>query len=623
MSIRVRLLAYFGLIAALGAITLVVLWLVGVPWLGIEGMRGVEYRRATDSVSALADKERDSFERWFSDRRREMQTLSRNEFFAAAVNESRRASGRKAAALRESLERQLVQIKESNVGAYNYLYALDPLTGIIIASSELDWGLPPAEHNAVLAEATQPGLNEFVYLLEEAYGPAVVVTNQIGVLDAAGVPTGELAGILVTSVGLRGPLESDAAGMRQYLGDDGAVMVLDREARMLATTAAVGKTFGNIGEAVVPGSEGVKLLSIDTHHEMVMAFRHLHLGASDGLTLVAVRSTAEALAAIRNTFMRLGVVGLLVFLLAMSLVLFAARRIAAAEAEIRELNAGLEARVEERTHELEQSNSSLVETLSRLESTRDDLVQSEKLASLGALVAGVAHEMNTPIGNALLVATTLNAEIDEFAKRAAEKLTRAALDQHIAATVTGSGMLVSNLERAAELVAGFKQLAVDQTSEQRRVYELRNMIDDVMVAMRPALKRESYTLEIDVPDHINMDGYPGPLSRVMVNFINNALLHAFEGRTEGHMALRVKLLDAAQLEISFSDDGIGMPEDVLHRVFDPFYTTKLGRGGSGLGMHIAYSIITTLHGGHLEVSSQPGHGTEFRCVLPLCAPVLN
>lgn len=621
MTIRVRLLAYFGLIAALGAITLVVLWLVGVPLLGIEGMRDVEYRRATDMVSALADKERDSFERWFADRRRELQLLSRNELFAAAISDSRRTRGRKAAVLRESLERQLAQIKESNLGAYNYLYVVDPLTGKIVAGSEPDWGLPPPEHVTVLAEATQPGLNEFVYLLDEAYGPAVVVTDQIGVMDETGALTGELAGVLVASVGLRGPLESDADGMRQYLGSDGAVMVLDRRARMLATTAVAGENFGNIGDAVAHGSEGVKMLGADTSHETVLAFRHLHLGASDGLTLVAVRSTAEALAAIRNTFVRLGVVGLFVFLLAMALVLFAARRITTAEAEIRQLNASLEARVEERTHELEQSNTSLIDTLGNLERTRDDLVQSEKLASLGALVAGVAHEMNTPIGNALLVATTLNAEIDTFAKSAAEKLTRSALEQHIASTITGSGMLVSNLERAAELVAGFKQLAVDQTSEQRRVYALHTMVDEVMVAMRPALKRAPYQMEIDVPADITLDGYPGPLSRVLVNFINNALLHAFEGRAEGHMSLRAKFLDADRIELVFADDGAGMPADVLRRIFDPFYTTKLGRGGSGLGMHIAYSIITVMHGGHLEVTSTPGQGAQFRCVLPAIAPM--
>ena len=621
MGIRVRLLTYFGLIAALGAITFVALWLVGVPFLGIEGMRDVEYRRATDMVSALADKERDSFERWFNDRRRELQLLSRNELFATTITDARQARGRKAAVLRESLERQLVQIKESNLGAYNFLYVVDPLSGKIIASSESDWGLPPLEHAAVLAEASQPGLNEFVYLLNESYGPAVVVTDQIGVIDSIGALTGELAGVLVASVGLRGPLESDAGGMRQYLGDDGAVMVLDRQARVLVTTLVAGEKFGNIGDAVVHGSEGVKVLGANTGHEMVLAFRHLHLGASDGLTLVAVRSTAEALAAIRNTFVRLGVVGLFVFLLAMSLVLFAARRIAAAEAEIRELNASLEARVEERTHELEQSNTSLIDTLENLERTRDDLVQSEKLASLGALVAGVAHEMNTPIGNALLVATTLNAEIDTFAQSAADKLTRAALEQHIASTITGSGMLVSNLERAAELIAGFKQLAVDQTSEQRRVYALRTMIDEVMVAMRPALRRAPFLFDVDVPADITLDGYPGPLSRVLVNFINNALLHAFEGRSAGRMSLSAKLLDAQQVELIFADDGVGMSADVLHRIFDPFYTTKLGRGGSGLGMHIAYSIITVMHGGHLEVTSKHGHGAQFRCVLPVSAPM--
>jgi signal transduction histidine kinase len=349
-----------------------------------------------------------------------------------------------------------------------------------------------------------------------------------------------------------------------------------------------------------------------------MAFRHLNLGASDGLTLTVMRDSDEALTSIRANFVRLVVVGAMVFLLAMGLVLFAARRISTTEEEIRLLNAHLEARVEERTQALARSNQSLTETLQRLEHTQEELVESEKLASLGALVAGVAHELNTPIGNALMAASTLSDEARVFADSAKSGMTRSAFDAHLVTTHTGTEMIMTNISRAAELINGFKQLAVDRTSAQRREFNLGGELADIRVAMGPTLRAHPVVLTVGQGvDAIVMDSYPGALSSIIINLINNSILHGFEGRSAGTITIDAKLADAGHVEILFADDGNGMTDDVRKHVFEPFFTTKLGRGGSGLGMHIVYNSVTKLLGGRIELDSAPGQGTRYRLLLPV------
>ncbi len=244
------------------------------------------------------------------------------------------------------------------------------------------------------------------------------------------------------------------------------------------------------------------------------------------------------------------------------------------------------------------------------------LVQSEKLASLGFLVAGVAHEINTPIGNALLVGTSLREEIEHFDLQTKQKVTRGLLDKHVDFILKGSDVLVSNLKRSAQLVQGFKQLALDRATEQHRVLNLLEVIDEVMLAMAPILKRTPYTLSIEVASELQMHSYPGPLTQIIVNFINNALVHAFEGREKGSMCLRASLIGEQLVEILFVDDGCGMSEEVAKHVFDPFFTTKLGQGGNGLGMHIAYNIATQLLGGEISVQTALGEGTCWRLIVP-------
>lgn len=286
-----------------------------------------------------------------------------------------------------------------------------------------------------------------------------------------------------------------------------------------------------------------------------------------------------------------------------------------AETEMRVM-AELEQKVKERTQDLVLANQNLEQALSDLRGAQRQLVQSEKLASLGFLVAGVAHEINTPIGNALLVGTSLREEIDHFAENSAQKVTRSLLEKHIDFVTKGSDVLVSNLKRAGKLVQGFKQLAVDRATEQRRQFVLVEVIDEVLLAMGPTLRRSPYKLDIQVPPDLKMDSYPGPLSQIIVNFINNAMVHAFEGREQGHMILDACINENNEVEIVFSDDGCGMPEHVVKHVFDPFFTTKLGQGGNGLGMHIAYNIVTQLLGGSISVDTEVGRGTSWRLVFP-------
>ncbi|MBI5257594.1 MAG: PAS domain S-box protein [Burkholderiales bacterium] len=284
-----------------------------------------------------------------------------------------------------------------------------------------------------------------------------------------------------------------------------------------------------------------------------------------------------------------------------------------ARAALQELNETLEHRVAERTAEL----SNALEGLRRAQA---ELVQAEKLASLGALVAGVAHELNTPIGNAVMVASTLADHRREFEAAIAGGLRRTALETYLASAREASQVLERNLQRAAELVGSFKQLAVDQSSVQRRSFELAEVLQEVLLALSPTLRRSGVTLVDEVPAGLLLDSYPGPLGQVLVNLISNALVHAFEPGSAGTITVAAGRLDERRLWLRLRDDGRGIPPEALGRIFDPFFTTRLGQGGSGLGLHIVYNLVTGLLGGRIEVRSEPGAGAEFVIELPVQAP---
>jgi len=261
------------------------------------------------------------------------------------------------------------------------------------------------------------------------------------------------------------------------------------------------------------------------------------------------------------------------------------------EAKMLKLNAELEARVELRTREL---------------------VQSEKMAALGGLVAGVSHELNTPIGNALVVASSMQDRVREFqALVLRNELKRSTLERFMADSLEGSELVQRSLQRAAELVQSFKQVAVDQSSERQRVFGLDEVVREIVATLKPNLKKLPWQLEIDIPPDIMMNSFPGSLGQVVINLVMNAALHAFDGRTQGQITVTGRQLDEETVQLVFADDGVGMSADILGRIFDPFFTTRMGQGGSGLGLAIVHQMVTQVLLGKVRVESSPNEGSRF------------
>ncbi|PXX46454.1 ATP-binding protein [Undibacterium pigrum] len=254
----------------------------------------------------------------------------------------------------------------------------------------------------------------------------------------------------------------------------------------------------------------------------------------------------------------------------------------------------------------------------RLQKTQEHLLAQEKLAALGSLVAGVAHELNTPIGNCLLVASTLQDGSRYLSsKLAGQTLRRSDLSNFCDEVKTSSEILMRGLSSAATLVSSFKQVAVDRTSEHRRSFDLRQVLHDIIATLNIRITQTGHSIEVNVPYNIHMDSYPGSLGQVISNLVENAILHAFDKRQAGHMSINVTLVEGQRVLIAFSDDGAGIPEENQKRIFDPFFTTKLGQGGSGLGLNICYNITTSILHGQLSVKSSLGAGTSFYLDLPL------
>lgn len=294
-----------------------------------------------------------------------------------------------------------------------------------------------------------------------------------------------------------------------------------------------------------------------------------------------------------------------------------------ARQEILDLNAQLEDRVSERTRQLQDANTELSKTFHTLSQAKDQLVQSEKLAALGALVAGVAHELNTPIGNGLTVASSLEFKTTEFTKSMAGGLTRSTLDKYVADARSASSIMVSNLTRAADLVRSFKQVAVDQTSSKRREFELQEVVSEIVLTLSPSIRHSGCTVVTDISADLRFDSYPGPLGQVLSNLINNAIIHGYGDGQGGTITMQARAAGIDEVELAVIDQGRGIESANLKRIFEPFYTTRLGQGGSGLGLHIVHNIVTGVLGGTIDVRSNPGQGAVFTLRLPVNAPALD
>ena len=265
----------------------------------------------------------------------------------------------------------------------------------------------------------------------------------------------------------------------------------------------------------------------------------------------------------------------------------------------------------------EKAESALLE----LNAAQQNLIDAERLAALGGLVAGVAHEVNNPIGISLTVASSFARRTDQFEAemKSSTVLRRSQLEEFVRTSRDASQQLVSNLHRAAELIQSFKQVAVDRSHAERRQFSLGEATDQIIASLRPVLKRSPITLSVDVPEGLVVDGFPGSYGQILTNLFLNAANHAFPDGRSGAIAISARPRGTDDIEIIFADNGAGMSPDVQRQAFDPFFTTRRNEGGTGLGLHIVYNLVTQQLGGRMMLESRLGQGTTFRIIMPRAA----
>jgi signal transduction histidine kinase len=276
--------------------------------------------------------------------------------------------------------------------------------------------------------------------------------------------------------------------------------------------------------------------------------------------------------------------------------------------------------------------------LQQLRQLQDELVQAEKLASLGLLVAGVAHELNTPLGSAKVTASTMARRLDDalhaLGERPADPAQVGGVLRHLRA---GLDIIDHSLERSGEVIRLFKQLAVDRGTVERRQFALDDVLHDVRRLLGPRLAElarggRTVTLVIDPTGGILLDSYPGPLGQVIENLLGNALLHAFDPPLDDGRTPVVTVRSHTEpdpgghgpaddwLVLDVIDNGHGIDAQVLPRIFDPFFTTRRGRGGTGIGLHLCHHFCTQVLGGRILADCRPGQGCRFTVRIPLRAP---
>jgi signal transduction histidine kinase len=263
----------------------------------------------------------------------------------------------------------------------------------------------------------------------------------------------------------------------------------------------------------------------------------------------------------------------------------------------------------------------LAEAALHASETQRYLIETERLAALGGLVAGVAHEISSPIGTSLTVASTLAHRSANFTDQIASGQVRRAMLVEFADGCRGATeQLVANLQRAGGLIQSFKQVAVDRSSDDRRAFDLKLATEQVIASLRAPLLKSQSSLAVEMPSDITLDSYPGAYGQVLTNLIFNAVTHGFTDGPGGYMLVKAHRLGTDQVEITFSDDGGGIPEEVQRRVFDPFFTTRRPQGSTGLGLYVVHNLVTQQLGGRIALVSAPGKGTTICMTLPLHAP---
>lgn len=271
----------------------------------------------------------------------------------------------------------------------------------------------------------------------------------------------------------------------------------------------------------------------------------------------------------------------------------------------------------EMVHNLEARYKELQEALDTVQHAQKQLVESEKMVALGSLVAGVSHEINTPIGIGVTAASYLSDKTKEFtALYQDSKMTRSELEAFLKRVQETTYMIETNLTRASELIKSFKQVAVDRSTERKRRFRVKSYLEDVLMSLKPQLKKTRHQVEIHGDDQLELYGDPGVLSQVITNLVMNSVTHAFDEGEAGQMEVHIAR-QGEQIIMTYTDQGKGMEQEVLSRIFDPFFTTNRSGGGTGLGLHIVYNLVSQSLQGHIACESKPGAGTRFIITLPI------
>ena len=276
-------------------------------------------------------------------------------------------------------------------------------------------------------------------------------------------------------------------------------------------------------------------------------------------------------------------------------------------------------KMENLLHEVQEKNEELNNTLAELKQTQTQLVQLEKMASLGNLVSGVAHEVNTPLGMGVTLASHLQDETKELLNNLKnEKLKRSELELFCHGCSENCQLLLSNLERAANLVRSFKQVAVDQSCEEVRLFKISQYLQDVLLSLRPKLKKTQIQVTIEAPENeIEVETYPGALAQIVTNLVMNALIHAFDNGEKSGQILFVIEFEDSDVKLKVADDGKGMEKSVCDKIFEPYFTTKRAAGGCGLGLNIVYNLVVHQLLGSISCQSSIGKGTVFSLQFPM------
>ena len=289
-----------------------------------------------------------------------------------------------------------------------------------------------------------------------------------------------------------------------------------------------------------------------------------------------------------------------------------------AEEQHKKLNASLEQIVSQRTTALKEANQELIQTLEKLHQFQRQIVQNEKMASLGDMVAGVAHEVNTPIGLGVTASTMMLDRLNTIQEQFETKTLKAStMAKFIEEGQENLNIIYRNLNRAAELISSFKQVAVDQTSEVDRIVNMKQLLNEILLSLRPRLKKTRHSVNVICDDDLYVETKAGPINQIVINLIVNSLLHAFEKDEEGEIKLEVESVGEETLKLVYTDNGMGIPNSIRKRIFDPFVTTKRGQGGSGLGMHLVYNLVTQGLNGSISLTSEEGNGVEFVIIFPV------